>query len=227
MVRPALHDPEVVPRRCFSSSPVLLCLAHFSVLPPYVRGKWPSAIHAMAARMNRDGSMRVLSSGFCHGILVGRRYISNLRPIHRCGRFAKRPYKEKMESLIWSKCAIIVLSAPEGCRGRLESRMDASLHKQTHRSFETLRSAHGVTARARLAVDYINEPTEPSWIGDRLKPGAARTEMKKQTHFIRKIAALSGKRGVRHFRRRSAAGPPPSWRHNAANCPLSTCSFAS
>jgi hypothetical protein len=38
--------------------------AAFLCFPRIVRGKWPSAIHAMAARMNRDGSKRDLSSGF-------------------------------------------------------------------------------------------------------------------------------------------------------------------
>jgi hypothetical protein len=44
----------------FSSSPLSICSS-----PVVVRGRWPSAIHAMAARMNRDGTERDISSGFC------------------------------------------------------------------------------------------------------------------------------------------------------------------
>ena len=52
------------------------------------RGRWPSAIHAMAARMNRDGSERVLSSGFCLCTSRSKRAIM----MSRCPRWAPQSF---------------------------------------------------------------------------------------------------------------------------------------
>jgi hypothetical protein len=48
--------------------------------PSYVWGRWPGAFHARAASMKRDGSERVLSSGFrcCDATLQRRRQSSSM-----------------------------------------------------------------------------------------------------------------------------------------------------
>ncbi len=108
---------------------------------------------------------------------------------------------------------MIVLSAPEEGGGQVVWNREwmRNLHKQSPPELRdpSLRS-WGDSLRSTYAVDYINEPTEPSWIGDRLRSPVPHEQTNEKTNplYPQDCCTFRKARGTPLSDGEAAAGPP-------------------